>query len=240
MHQIIISSALFFRLSYPVHQKSIFGNSLLVLFYYNPNIYTVYSNCFFFIPHVKISEARAKGQSHHSRDVEAGATRREIGTAIGKSLSTVSHELTRNKKRGRRYEASRAHRVSKRRLAIKAVRPWLSVGLWNGTEISKDERVNKNLRCNSYFCAPYHSWEKEAVENVNGLIRQYHKATNSFSQPHGGHQDSKKVEQEAEKGFMVGMSEGTIREMLCERKKNFDTVLLDNAETTITYDVVPF
>ena len=47
----------------------------------------------------------------------------------------------------------------------------------NGTESSKHERVNEKLRCNSYFCAPYHSWEKGAVENMNGLIRQYHKAT---------------------------------------------------------------
>ena len=59
---------------------------------------------------------------------EAGATRREIGTAIGKFHSTVSRELARNKKRGRRYEANRAHRVSKRRLVSKAVRPRLIRG----------------------------------------------------------------------------------------------------------------
>ena len=42
---------------------------------------------------------------------EAGATWREIGTAIGKSHNTVSRELARNKKRGRCYEVSRAHNV---------------------------------------------------------------------------------------------------------------------------------
>jgi len=25
----------------------------------------------------------------------------------------------------------------------------------------------------SFFCAPYHSWEKGAVEQANGLIRRY-------------------------------------------------------------------
>ena len=59
---------------------------------------------------------------------EAGATRREIGTAIGKSHSTVSRELARNEKRGRRYEASRAQRVSKRRLERKPVRPRMISG----------------------------------------------------------------------------------------------------------------
>ena len=60
--------------------------------------------------------------------LEAHATRREIGTAIGKSQSTVSRDLARNKKRGRCYEASRAHRVSKRRLVSMAVLPRLIRG----------------------------------------------------------------------------------------------------------------
>ena len=52
----------------------------------------------------------------------------------------------------------------------------------NGTECTKHERVNEKLGCKSIFCAPYHSWEKGAVENSNGLtnIRQYHKVSESF------------------------------------------------------------
>lgn len=43
----------------------------------------------------------------------------------------------------------------------------------NGSENTKHEIVNQVLGCNSYFCAPYHSWEKGSVEQVNSLIRRY-------------------------------------------------------------------
>ena len=35
------------------------------------------------------------------------------------------------------------------------------------------EEINKKLDAQSYFCAPYHSWEKGSVEHVNGLIRRF-------------------------------------------------------------------
>lgn len=43
----------------------------------------------------------------------------------------------------------------------------------NGHENVMHEKVNKALGMKSYFCAPYHSWEKGTVENTNGLIRRY-------------------------------------------------------------------
>ena len=43
----------------------------------------------------------------------------------------------------------------------------------NGCEFSKHELVNEKLGCNSYFCKPYHAWEKGTVENINGLIRRF-------------------------------------------------------------------
>ena len=43
----------------------------------------------------------------------------------------------------------------------------------NGCEFSRHEDVNKVLHCKSYFCNPYHSWEKGTVENINGLIRRF-------------------------------------------------------------------
>jgi len=42
----------------------------------------------------------------------------------------------------------------------------------NGSENTEHELVNKMLGTTSYFCEPYHSWEKGTVENTIGLIRR--------------------------------------------------------------------
>ena len=49
----------------------------------------------------------------------------------------------------------------------------LSITYDNGSENAEHEAVNKALGTASYFCAPYHSWEKGAVESVNGLAPRY-------------------------------------------------------------------
>jgi transposase, IS30 family len=43
----------------------------------------------------------------------------------------------------------------------------------NGLEFAMHGLVNEVLGCESYFCKPYHSWEKGGVENFNGLVHQY-------------------------------------------------------------------
>ena len=43
----------------------------------------------------------------------------------------------------------------------------------NGAENALHQEVNQALGTRSYFCAPYHSWEKGTVENTNGLIRRF-------------------------------------------------------------------
>lgn len=43
----------------------------------------------------------------------------------------------------------------------------------NGSEFACHEHINKVLDSDSYFCEPYHSWEKGTVENRNGLIRRF-------------------------------------------------------------------
>jgi IS30 family transposase len=43
----------------------------------------------------------------------------------------------------------------------------------NGTENAKHQEIDEALGTQSYFCNPYHSWEKGSVENMIGLIRQY-------------------------------------------------------------------
>lgn len=51
----------------------------------------------------------------------------------------------------------------------------------NGHENVMHEKVNQVLGMKSYFCAPYHSWEKGTVENTNGLIRRYLPKGTDFS-----------------------------------------------------------
>jgi len=43
----------------------------------------------------------------------------------------------------------------------------------NGTENSRHMDINRILGTKSYFCRPYHSWEKGTVENTNGIIRRF-------------------------------------------------------------------
>jgi len=44
----------------------------------------------------------------------------------------------------------------------------------NGTENAEHELTNKILGTKSYFCNPYHSWEKGTVENMIGIIRRFY------------------------------------------------------------------
>lgn len=50
----------------------------------------------------------------------------------------------------------------------------------NGKEFAKHETIAKELGLNVYFAKPYHSWERGANENTNGLIRQYFPKGSSF------------------------------------------------------------
>ena len=43
----------------------------------------------------------------------------------------------------------------------------------NGIENYEHEQLIGKLDCQTYFCNPYHSWEKGTVENIIGLIRSW-------------------------------------------------------------------
>jgi IS30 family transposase len=51
----------------------------------------------------------------------------------------------------------------------------------NGPENADHLKVNRTLDMKSYFCAPYHSWEKGTVENSIGLIRRYFPKKTDFA-----------------------------------------------------------
>ena len=51
----------------------------------------------------------------------------------------------------------------------------------NGKEFAGHEQITTELGCECYFAKPYHSWERGANENTNGLIRQYFPKKMSFA-----------------------------------------------------------
>lgn len=51
----------------------------------------------------------------------------------------------------------------------------------NGPENADHLKVNRILGMKSYFCEPYHSWEKGTVENSIGLIRRYFPKKTDFA-----------------------------------------------------------
>ena len=56
-----------------------------------------------------------------------------------------------------------------------------SITFDNGLENARHEVLRKVLRVKTYFCNPYHSWEKGSVENTIGLIRRYLPKKTDFS-----------------------------------------------------------
>ncbi len=51
----------------------------------------------------------------------------------------------------------------------------------NGTEFACHEIISKSIGAKIYFADPYSSWQKGAIENVNGLIRQYIPKSTEFA-----------------------------------------------------------
>jgi IS30 family transposase len=50
----------------------------------------------------------------------------------------------------------------------------------NGKEFSQHQAIATELDIGYYFARPYHSWERGANENLNGLVRQYFSKGSSF------------------------------------------------------------
>jgi len=62
----------------------------------------------------------------------------------------------------------------------------------NGKEFAEHKMISSELKVAFFFAKPYHSWERGANENTNGLIRQYFPKKTSFENL--SDQDIKRVE----------------------------------------------
>ena len=96
----------------------------------------------------------------------------------GKSLSAllVTADMATRKTKIKKLERKTAEQTSN--AIIFALKTFNVINLStitydNGSEFCYHEKVNAELGTKSYFCKPYHSWEKGMVENINGLIRRF-------------------------------------------------------------------
>jgi IS30 family transposase len=102
----------------------------------------------------------------------------EIDTVIGKNhqgaLLTINDRVT-SLVWIRRLNSKHEEPLTKE--TIQALMPLKSelktITSDNGKEFAGHEKIAQELDINFYFAKPYHSWERGANENTNGLIRQY-------------------------------------------------------------------
>lgn len=101
----------------------------------------------------------------------------EIDTVIGKNhkgvLVTINDRKT-NLVKIRQVKGKNAQDV--KRATIEALADWgfaKTITADNGKEFAAHEKIAAALKIDFFFATPYHSWERGANENTNGLIRQY-------------------------------------------------------------------
>jgi transposase, IS30 family len=103
----------------------------------------------------------------------------ETDTAVSRASKAAIQVSVERKTRYTRLTGLRtktAHEMSKalvRRLSRMPRRLRQTITYDNGTENTDHERTNKILRTKSFFCEPYHSWEKGSVENSIGIVRRF-------------------------------------------------------------------
>lgn len=102
----------------------------------------------------------------------------EIDTIIGKNhkgaIVTINDRATGMllMKKVERKEAALVKQA-----AIDLLEDWMphlhTITADNGKEFALHQEIAQQLTIDFYFANPYHSWERGANENLNGLIRQY-------------------------------------------------------------------
>ena len=102
----------------------------------------------------------------------------EIDTIIGKdhkgAIVTINDRASGMLKM-KKVKTKEAFEVEKATIELlKEWEPYLkTITADNGKEFANHQQIADNLKIDFYFAKPYHSWERGANENLNGLIRQY-------------------------------------------------------------------
>jgi transposase, IS30 family len=110
----------------------------------------------------------------------------EIDTIIGKNhkgaIVTINDRVT-GKVWIRKLTGKEASPLAQKTIEIlRPIRKLIhTITADNGKEFAKHKEIAEQLKIDFYFCKPYHSWERGANENTNGLIRQYIPKKTDFS-----------------------------------------------------------
>jgi len=109
----------------------------------------------------------------------------EIDTVIGKNHKGAI--LTINDRVSSYLWMTKLNGKNAGELATKAVEILQPQSHWlhtitgdNGKEFADHKKIAEDINIDFYFAKPYHSWERGANENTNGLIRQYFPKGSSF------------------------------------------------------------
>lgn len=102
----------------------------------------------------------------------------EIDTIIGKNhkgaIVTVNDRAS-GKLKMKKLKSKEAAELSQ--AAIELLSEWKphlkTITSDNGKEFGEHKKISQALDVDFYFAHPYHSWERGANENLNGLVRQY-------------------------------------------------------------------
>lgn len=111
-----------------------------------------------------------------------GHSQRETAKCWGASPSTINREVRRHrsvhdgayvviKKLMARTKEQASAAMARTIIGLKG--RIKTITLDNGTEFHDYKSVEDQFRVKFFFTTPYHSWERGANENTNGLIRQY-------------------------------------------------------------------
>ena len=109
----------------------------------------------------------------------------EMDLVIGKNhkgaLLTINDRATGVLKMAK-IDSKEAHAVEAKAIELlQAWKPFLkTITTDNGKEFANHKNIAESLQIDFYFAKPYHSWERGANENLNGLIRQYFPKKSDF------------------------------------------------------------
>ena len=109
----------------------------------------------------------------------------EMDLVIGKNhkgaLLTINDRATGVLKMVK-IDSKEAHVVEAKAIELlQAWKPFLkTITTDNGKEFANHKNIAESLQIDFYFAKPYHSWERGANENLNGLIRQYFPKKSDF------------------------------------------------------------